>query len=259
MRLGVNVDHIATIRQARRGKTPDPVEAALVCERAGASSIVCHLREDRRHIQDEDVRRLKRAIQTPLNLEMSIADEIVAVALNVGPAQVTLVPERREELTTEGGLDITRLGRRLPPLIRSFQRRGIAVSLFIDPLPVHVRAASAIGARVIELHTGRFAGASTASARRRELEALTHAAQSGRSLGLTIAAGHGLDYDNIGPVVGIREIEEVNIGFSIMTRALTVGLERAVREMVHLIARGNHRSRAGGRERRAQAHVFQAG
>ena len=249
MRLGVNIDHIATLRQARRGRVPDPVEAALTCERAGASSLVCHLREDRRHIQDDDVRRLKRAIHIPLNLEMSIADEIVAVALNVAPSQVTLVPERRQELTTEGGLDVAKLERKLRPLIGTFHRRGITASLFIDPVPDQVRGAEATGARVIELHTGRFAGASTASARRRELKTLTRAAQLGRSLGLTIAAGHGLEYDNIGPVVSIREIEEVNIGFSIITRALTVGLERAVREMVQLISRS---------ERPVQEHVLRA-
>ena len=258
MRLGVNIDHVATLRQQRRGRLPDPVEAALVCERAGASSIVCHLREDRRHIQDDDVRRLKRAIHIPLNLEMSIADKIVEVALSVGSSQVTLVPERRRELTTEGGLDAAKLARKLQPLIGTFHRRGITVSLFIDPIPAQVQAAERIGARVIELHTGRFAGATTANARRRELDAMTRAAQLGRSLGLTIAAGHGLDYDNIGPVVAIPEIEEVNIGFSIITRALTVGLEPAVREMVDLISRGNQRPRTGLRERPAKEHVLRA-
>jgi pyridoxine 5-phosphate synthase len=259
MRVGVNIDHVATLRQQRRGRLPDPVEAGLICERAGASSIVCHLREDRRHIQDDDVRRLKRAIHTPLNLEMSIADEIVAVALNVTPSQVTLVPERRQELTTECGLDVVKLAKKLQPLIGTFHRRGITVSLFIDPLAAQVLAAEAVGARVIELHTGRFAGASAAGARRRALDALARAANVGRGLGLTVAAGHGLDDANVGPVVGIREIEEVNIGFSIITRALTVGLERAVREMVELISRGNHRDRAGTRERSAQADVLRAG
>lgn len=232
MRLGVNIDHIATVRQARRGATPDPVEAARVCERAGATSIVCHLREDRRHIQDRDVERLREAVTTHLNLEMSIAPSIVRAALRIRPDEVTLVPERRQELTTEGGLDARKLSRQLRPLIRQFQAQGIRVSLFIDPVDAQVRAAHAAGARIVELHTGRFAEAATATARRRELEALITAARLGRSLGLRVAAGHGLDYDNVRPVARIPEIEELNIGFSIISRALSVGLERAVREML---------------------------
>ena len=231
MRLGVNIDHIATVRQARRGRMPDPVEAALVCERAGASSIVCHLREDRRHIQDEDVRRLRDAVSTHLNLEMSIAPEIVGVALAVQPDEVTLVPERRQELTTEGGLDAVRLARRLPPLIRDFQRRGIRVSLFVDPVPAQLAAARDVGAAVVELHTGRYAEAATARTKTAALHLLGRAARFGRSLGLSVAAGHGLDYDNVSAVAAIPEIEELNIGFSIISRALSVGLERAVQDM----------------------------
>ena len=231
MRLGVNIDHIATLRQARRGRVPDPLDAALTCERAGASSIVCHLREDRRHIQDEDVRRLQRAIHTPLNLEMSIADEIVRTALSVKPAQVTLVPERRQELTTEGGLDVVRLTRRLRPLVAKFQDAGISVSLFVDPDAAQVDASRDVGARIVELHTGRYAGARTTVSCERELKALIRAAEQASSLGLAVAAGHGLDYDNIGPVAAIAPIEEVNIGFSIISRAVFVGLEQAVQEM----------------------------
>ena len=237
MRLGVNIDHIATVRQARRGVIPDPVEAAAVCERAGASGIVCHLREDRRHIQDADVKRLRRAITTRLNLEMSIAPDVVRVALAVTPDQVTLVPERRRELTSEGGLDAVALSARLRPLVRAFHDRGIEVSLFVDPVARQLQAAQRAGARTVELHTGRYANAKTAQARTRTLEALARAARQGRALGLSIAAGHGLDYDNVRAVAGIPEVEELNIGFSIIARALTVGLDAAVREMVEAMQR----------------------
>jgi len=233
MRLGVNIDHIATLRQQRRGRTPDPIEAALTCEQAGATSIVCHLREDRRHIQDEDVRRLKAAIATRLNLEMSIAREIVDMALAIHPHQVTLVPERRQELTTEGGLDVVRLEPQLVGLVREFQERGIEVSLFVDPVAAQLEASRRTGATVIELHTGTYAN----SGRSRDSDALRQAAAQGRALGLSVAAGHGLDYDNVQAVLDIPEIEELNIGFSIISRALSVGLERAVREMVGLLQR----------------------
>ena len=238
MRLGVNIDHIATVRQARRGFLPDPVDAALACERAGADSIVCHLREDRRHIQDRDVRRLKNAIATRLNLEMSPAREIVAIALALRPARVTLVPERRQELTTEGGLDLLRLRRRLRPILKSFERRRVEVSLFVDPADAQLIAARDLGAHAVELHTGRYANAKTPRARERELEALAWAARRGRASGLAVAAGHGLDYENIRGVVQIAEIEEVNIGFSIISRALSVGLEQAVHEMAGLVSQG---------------------
>lgn len=235
MRLGVNIDHIATVRQARRGEAPDPVDAARVCERAGATSIVCHLREDRRHIQERDVARLRRAVGVPLNLEMSIAPEIVRIALAIKPAQVTLVPERRQELTTEGGLDVARHGARLRRVISGFNQAGILVSLFVDPSRRQIEAARSAGAPIVELHTGRYAGANTAQARRRELQALARAAGLGRSLGLAVAAGHGLDYVNVRPVCAIAGIEELNIGFAIIARALSVGLEQAVREMAALL------------------------
>ena len=240
IRLGVNVDHIATVRQARRGLMPDPVDAALLCERAGAQSIVCHLREDRRHIQDRDVARLARAVTTRLNLEMSIAAEIVERALAVKPDQVTLVPERRQELTTEGGLDVVQLAKRLRPAIRAFQDRGIEVSLFIDPSSAQVEAAREVGATVIELHTGRYADAAGPRAQARELALLRRAAARGRALGLVVAAGHGLDYENVQRVAAIPDIEELNIGFSIVSRALIVGLEAAVQEMAERMQRDAH-------------------
>ncbi len=234
-RLGVNIDHVATIRQARRGRMPDPVEAALVCERAGAAQITCHLREDRRHVQDADLPRLLRAVAIPLNLEMAMAEEIVRVALRLRPAQVTLVPERRQELTTEGGLDVVRHATRLIPVIKRFHGRGVKVSLFIDPNPRQVRAAQRVGAKIVELHTGRYAEAKAAAARRRELATLASAARQGKALGLAIAAGHGLDYENVLEVGRIPEIEELNIGFSIIARSIFIGLEQAVRDMIGLL------------------------
>ena len=241
MRLGVNIDHVATIRQARRGRLPDPVEAALACQRAGASSIVCHLREDRRHIQDDDVRRLKRALRVPLNLEMSIAEEIVQAALAIQPTQATLVPERRQELTTEGGLDVVRLLPQLRPLIARFHEAGINVSLFVDPDPKQLDASRDAGARIVELHTGRYAQAAPGQMRERQVRALQQAAAQAASLGLAVAAGHGLDYDNVDPVAAMPQIEEVNIGFSIISRAVFVGLEPAVREMlIHLAVSHSH-------------------
>lgn len=231
MRLGVNVDHVATLRQARRGCWPDPVEAAHTCARAGADSIVCHLREDRRHIQDHDVVRLRRVLTAPLNLEMSLAPSVVAVALRVKPAQVTLVPERRQELTTEGGLDVVREAMRIQRALQAFHARGIQVSLFIDPVAAQVEAAVATGTRIIELHTGSYADARTVAMRRRALRRLAQAATHARSLGLTVAAGHGLDYHNVQAVAKLPEVEELNIGFSIISHALSVGLGHAVRQM----------------------------
>lgn len=237
MRLGVNIDHIATVRQARRGAWPDPVEAALICQRAGATSVVCHLREDRRHIRDEDVRRLKRALSIPLNLEISIAPSVIKTALAIRPDQITLVPERRQELTTEGGLDALTLRRRLQPIVRRFQQRRIAVSLFVEPAISQLDAARALGVESIELHTGRYANAAAAAAagRRASVQALQRAAAYARGTGLAVAAGHGIGYDNVQPIARLRDIEELNIGFSIISRALWVGLDRAVREMRRLL------------------------
>jgi pyridoxine 5-phosphate synthase len=203
--------------------------------RAGADRIVCHLREDRRHMHDRDVARLRRELKVPLNLEMSLAPEIVAVALRVTPAQVTLVPERRQELTTEGGLDVARQAAPLRGVIAAFQARTIDVSLFIDPSAAQVRAAAAVGARIVELHTGAYANARTASQRRRALAQVAHAAAQAHRCELAVAAGHGLDYDNVRAVAKLTEIEELNIGFSIISRALWVGFEEAVREMKALL------------------------
>ena len=234
--LGVNIDHIATLRQQRRGRVPDPVAAARVCERAGADAIVAHLREDRRHIQDADVRRLRRTVRTRLNLEMAVAPSVVRVALAVRPDQATLVPERRRELTTEGGLDVVAQRRRLAPVVRRLQRRGITVSLFVDPQRRQLDAAAALGVEAVELHTGAYAGAASPAQQRRRLRALRDAARHARALGLTVHAGHGLDYDNVRPVARLPGLGELNIGFAIVGRAAFVGLARAVREMNALIA-----------------------
>ncbi|MBI2885430.1 MAG: pyridoxine 5'-phosphate synthase [Candidatus Omnitrophica bacterium] len=236
-RLGVNVDHIATVRQARLGDSPDPVEAALACVRAGADRIVCHLREDHRHIQPRDVERLRGTVHVPLNLELSMADEVVAVALRLRPASVTLVPERRQELTTEGGLDVRRHFARLKRLVKQFQNQQIAVSFFIDPIEDHVIATARSGANQVELHTGRYARAVAPAQRKAELAQLRRAAQQAKRRGLLVAAGHGLDYHNVAPVAALREVAELNIGFSIIARAVFVGVEQAVREMRALIQR----------------------
>ena len=233
--LGVNIDHIATLRQARRGTRPDPVEAAGACEAAGASSVVVHLREDRRHIQDDDVLRLRLRARRRLNLEMSIAPSVVQTALAVRPDQATLVPERRQELTTEGGLDARGQRRRLAPVIRRLQARGIEVSLFIDPHPRQVDAAARLGVEAVELHTGAYAEAQTVTERRRQLRLLAAAARRARARGLLVHAGHGLNYDNVAPVARIRGLGELNIGFAIISRAAFVGLARAVRQMRALI------------------------
>jgi pyridoxine 5-phosphate synthase len=227
IRLGVNVDHVATVRQQRRGAFPDPVEAALAAERAGADSIVCHLREDRRHIQDADVLRLRREVRV-LNLEMGLAPDVVEAALRIRPRQVTLVPERRQELTTEGGLDVAARFAKIRRAVGRFEERGIAVSLFVDPDLRQVEASRRTGAGIIEIHTGSYA-----NARRRAAERLKilSAARHARRVGLAVAAGHGLDLGNVAPVAAVPEIEELNIGFSLVSRALFIGIARAVREM----------------------------
>lgn len=227
MRLGVNVDHVATIRQARRIEYPDPVEAALLAEKGGADSIVAHLREDRRHIQDTDLPRLKRAIRTRLNLEMAMSEDIVRIALDLRPDQVTLVPERREELTTEGGLDVVGQRDRVADVISRFHARRIPVSLFIEPDSAAVRMSKELGARIVELHTGAYA----AFPKDRELKRLRNAAATAAELGLSVAAGHGLNRDNVDAVLRIPQVEELNIGHSIVGRAIMVGMMQAVREM----------------------------
>ncbi|MBM4370570.1 MAG: pyridoxine 5'-phosphate synthase [Deltaproteobacteria bacterium] len=235
-KLGVNVDHVATIRQARGTRYPDPVFAASLAELAGAHQITVHLREDRRHIQDEDLRILRRTVQTELNLEMGAAEEILAVALEVRPDTVTLVPERREELTTEGGLDVAGLRLALRPTVGRLVDAGIRVSMFIEPDLRQVRAARELGAQAVELHTGRFCELWRGPRGEEELVRLEEASRLAADLELHVAAGHGLDYTNIDPVAGIEDIAEFNIGHSIVARSILVGMEAAVREMLERIA-----------------------
>ncbi len=234
-KLGVNIDHTATVREARKTYEPSPVIAAIVAERAGADSIVCHLREDRRHIKDEDLYELKKVIKTRLNLEMSIHPDIVRIAQDVKPHQATFVPERRQEITTEGGLDLTRNKTKLGKAINALQKKNIAVSLFIDPDYAQIRLAKKLGVKIIELHTGEYANAKTPASRSRELKRLRDAVDFARKKGLCVNAGHGLTYTNVEPVAGIKGIEELNIGHSIISRAVFVGLEQAAREMKTLV------------------------
>ncbi len=236
-RLGVNVDHVATLRQARRATYPDPVTAAAIAEMAGAHQITIHLREDRRHIQDRDLRLLRDTCQTALNLEMAATQEMVKVAYEVKPDLVTLVPERREELTTEGGLDVASQRESLAQLTRHLRDGEIEVSLFIDPELDQIRAAHKVDADRVELHTGRYCEARNAGERQRELERLVDAAKAATKLGMGCAAGHGLNYENVQAVVAIPEIDELNIGHAIVARAVLVGLDRAVRDMLKLMRR----------------------
>lgn len=226
-RLYVNIDHVATIRQARRALEPDPVSAALECERAGADGITAHLREDRRHIQDDDIRRLAAEIQTVLNLEMACTAEMIGIALDVKPHQVTFVPEKREEITTEGGLDVSRT-RGLGEAVQQLNAAGIRTSLFIDPHADAVRKSRELGAAAIELHTGSYANNPEDPS---FVEALRSASVLGTELGLAVHAGHGLTTSNVLPVAAIDEIEELNIGHSIVSRAVMVGIGAAVHEM----------------------------
>jgi pyridoxine 5-phosphate synthase len=238
MKLSINIDHIATLRNARGGNIPDPVEAALIAESAGANGIVSHLREDRRHIRDNDVKRLRKEISTRLDLEMAATEEIIAIAKRTKPDLVTLVPEKRQELTTEGGLDVAGLKKKLRNDLKNLHASGIPVSLFIDPVKTQVDAAKEIGAEMIEIHTGEYSEAKTEKQRDVLLEKIRSIAVYARSLGLVVNAGHGLDYTNILPVAAIKEISEVSIGHAIIVRALDVGLKSAVKEMKELITRG---------------------
>jgi pyridoxine 5-phosphate synthase len=230
-RLGVNVDHVATLRQARGVDYPDPVEAGLLAERAGADGITVHLREDRRHIQERDVTELRRRLRVKLNLEMAVTDAMVDFALRVQPADACLVPERREELTTEGGLDVVRHLARVRDAVARLTVAGIHASLFIDPEAAQLEAAVSAGAPAVELHTGDYANAAAGAARAHELARLRTAAGSARGLGLEVHAGHGLTVANVGPVAALPEVVELNIGHSIVARAVLIGLEAAVREM----------------------------
>jgi pyridoxine 5-phosphate synthase len=232
--LGVNIDHVATIRQARKTYEPDPVAAAVLCELAGADAITIHLREDRRHINDRDVRVLRETVTIELNLELSVADEIVGIACQVKPDQATIVPERREEVTTEGGLDVVTHRAAVARSIERLQAAGISVSLFLDPDARQIELARQLGADAVELHTGQYA-LSKGSAQQEQLVALTTAGKQIIELGMHLHAGHGLNYHNVVPVARIPQMRELNIGHSIVSRAVLVGLERAVSEMKRLI------------------------
>ncbi|HLO27245.1 MAG TPA: pyridoxine 5'-phosphate synthase [Geobacteraceae bacterium] len=234
-RLGVNVDHVATIRQARGGAEPDPVAAAVIAELAGADGITIHLREDRRHIQDRDLKLLRQTVQTKLNLEMAATAEMVTIALAVKPDMCTLVPEKRQELTTEGGLDVRFNMEALTEVVDKLQGGGILVSLFIDPDPDQVKAVDKVGADYIEIHTGAFSEAKTWKQEEAELEKIGNAVKLAAKLGLGVNAGHGLNYSNIRKISSLGGIEEYNIGHSIISRSVLVGLDRAVRDMVDLI------------------------
>jgi len=231
IRLGVNIDHVATVRQARRADEPDPVAAAVLALLGGADGITIHLREDRRHIQDRDVHLLRQVVTPRLNLEMAAADAIVDIACTVKPDEATLVPERREELTTEGGLDVVTHEKAVARAIARLKAASIDVSLFIDPDPRQIHAAKALGAKAVEIQTARYSDARTAADRQRELDTLERPADHTRDHGLHLHMGHGLTYTNVQPIARIPGLEELNIGHSIVSRAVLVGMERAVREM----------------------------
>ncbi len=244
LRLGVNIDHVATLRQARyatmpesRNAEPDPIMAASICERAGASGIVAHLRSDRRHIQDRDIERLRQNIMTKLNLEMGNTEEIVDIALRIRPEEVCLVPEKREEVTTEGGLDVVANRKELEPTIKRLQLAGIRVSLFIDPTLEQVDAAADLCVEMVELHTGRLANAFTEKIQKEELEQLRAAARAASESHMQVNAGHGINYKNITLINQIPGLTELNIGHSIVSRAMWVGLETAVKEMIAAMAK----------------------
>ena len=239
LRLGVNIDHVATLRQARyatmpesKNAEPDPILAASICERAGAGGIVAHLRTDRRHIQDRDIERLRQSIMTKLNLEMGNTEQIIDIALRIKPEEVCLVPEKREEVTTEGGLDVIAQRKELEPAIKRLQLAGIRVSLFIDPTLDQVDAAAELGVEMVELHSGRLANAFTEKIQKEELEQLRAAARAASESNLQVNAGHGINYKNIALIHEVPTLTELNIGHSIVSRAMRVGLETAVKEML---------------------------
>ncbi|MDD4938804.1 MAG: pyridoxine 5'-phosphate synthase [Candidatus Omnitrophica bacterium] len=235
LKLGVNIDHTATLREVRHGIEPEPAFAALAAQSAGADSIVAHLREDRRHIKERDLRVLKEVVKVKLNLEMSIAEDIVDFACKLKPGQATLVPEKRKELTTEGGLDVVSNFKKIEEAAQRLQKNGIGVSLFIDPDKEQINAARKLGLKMIELHTGRYAEAKSEKEQDKFFKEMEEAAKYGREKSMHVFAGHGLDYYNVSRIAGIKEIEELNIGYSIVCRAVMVGFERAVREMRELM------------------------
>jgi pyridoxine 5-phosphate synthase len=234
MRLCVNIDHFATLREARGGMEPDPVTAAHLCELYGAEGIVCHLREDRRHVNDRDVRMLRDTVKTKLDFEMAVTDEIMQIAIDLLPDLATLVPEKRKELTTESGLAILDEAAKIEQAIRTLHENDIEVSLFLDPIDEHIEAAADMGADVVELHTGEFANARSEEELHEQLDRIRSAAVYAKSLGLGVNAGHGLHYGNIRYITPIREIEEVSIGHALVARAVFVGLQKAVEDMVKL-------------------------
>lgn len=238
LRLGVNIDHVATVRQARRSKHPDPVHAAVLAEMGGADGITVHLRGDRRHIQDRDLEVLRQTVRTRLNIEMAVTQEMTRIALTVKPAQVTLVPERREEVTTEGGLDVVLNSVQVRPMLKTLQDAGIDVSLFVDPELEQVKEAHKLDAHAVEINTAAFSEAVDGRAREAALRRVTDAARLGRKLGLAIHAGHGLDYQNVAEIAALSEVSELNIGHAIVSRAVLVGMERAVREMAEAMRTG---------------------
>jgi pyridoxine 5-phosphate synthase len=235
MRLAVNIDHFATLREARKGTEPEPALVALLAEQAGAHGIVCHIRSDRRHIKERDLRVLRETVKTKLNIEMAATDEMKAIALDIKPDVVSLVPERPEELTTEGGLKVTGTGRRLGAHIQTLKDAGIRVSIFIDPDLREIGAAAGLGADLIEINTGKYADLKASRERDKALAAVERAAEFGHGKGLEIHGGHGLDYRNVGPIVAIPQVTELSIGFSIVARAAVVGIERAVKDMLALL------------------------
>ncbi|MFO0792315.1 MAG: pyridoxine 5'-phosphate synthase [Pirellulales bacterium] len=237
--LGVNIDHVATVRQARKTNEPDPIWAATLCELAGADAITIHLREDRRHIQERDLRVLMESVTVPLNLELACATDVLQIACEARPQQATLVPERREEVTTEGGLDIVGSKGKVRDAVKRLQDAGIVVSLFLDPDPKQLDAGAELGVDAIELHTGAYAEATLhhrADQTQSTLATLVHAGQKIRAAGVTLNAGHGLTYRNVKPVAAIEDMHELNIGHTIIARAIMVGLEQAVRDMKRLIS-----------------------
>ena len=235
MRLGVNIDHVATLRQARRGRYPDPVAAAVLAELGGADQITLHVREDRRHVNDRDLEILRKTVNGTLNLEMASVQAMLELALQHRPDTATLVPERREELTTEGGLDVGTHKDEIRRVTRALRDAGVEVSLFVDPDLEQIKASHRVDAQAVELHTGRYCEARGARDRARELARIVEAARAAAKLGLRVAAGHGLDYWNVRPIAHIEEITELNIGYAIVCRAVLTGLEKAVRDMKDLI------------------------
>ncbi|MDI6759036.1 MAG: pyridoxine 5'-phosphate synthase [Candidatus Omnitrophota bacterium] len=234
-KLGVNIDHVATLREIRASLEPEPVFAAFILESAGADSIVVHLREDRRHIKERDLDILKKVVKSKLNLEMSVSDEITDIACKIKPDQATLVPEKRQEITTEGGLDILPNFKKIKTAIAKLKKQDIEVSLFIDPDKNQIDAAKKIGVNMIELHTGRYANAKKSTLQNKYFKEILDAVNYARKKGLIVNAGHGLDYYNVSRIAKIKGIEELNIGYSIVCRAVLVGLDRALREMKALI------------------------